>query len=139
MMYCTPADMESRFGAHELTQLTGGTTAPEEAKLNQAIGDATAKIDSYLSGRYQLPLASRPDVLVQICADIARWSLYDDQLPEEHQAARRYKEAVRYLEQVGKGVLSLQLPDNTSPASNNTAMIQSAGSVFARDSSKGFI
>ncbi|HGF7190631.1 TPA: gp436 family protein [Vibrio cholerae] len=134
-MYCTQADLESRFGADELADLTLGDTA----KIVQAIEDATALINGYIAGRCQLPLPTVPAVLVSLCADIARYRLYDEVLDAEHQAARRYQSAIKYLENVGTGRLSLGVPEHQAPCSNNTAEFTSAGSVFARDKSHGFL
>ena len=142
-MYCTREDMITRFGEEELIQLTdrdGTAGAVVDAVLNQVIDDAGATIDGYLGGRYSLPLAAVPRVLTRTACDLARYYLFDNQLDEEHQAAKRHDEALKYLEKVGRGTLQLGLDSNNArPQSNNIATITSAGSVFGRQQGKGFI
>lgn len=149
-MYCIRDDMVSRFGIEELAELTdrdgsAGVSGIVDNVLNRAIDDAGATIDGYLGGRYDLPLAVVPRVLTRTACDLARYYLYDEQLGEEHQAAKRYAEAISYLEKVGRGVLQLGLDrNNARPETSNTAVMTSAGSVFGRPSGgnrsgKGFI
>ncbi len=142
-MYCQADDLISRFGIDELTELTDRDGALGEVNLplvTQAIDDASATIDGYIGGRYRLPLPTVPRVLTRIACDLARYFLYDEQLDSEHQVAKRYKDAISYLEQVGKGVVQLGFDDNATKAqTNNSATMLSAGSVFARERSKGFI
>ena len=142
-MYCNRGDMITRFGEEELVQLTdrdGAAGAVVDAVLNQVIDDAGATIDGYLGGRYSLPLAAVPRVLTRTACDLARYYLFDDQLDEGHQAAKRYADAISYLEKVGRGFLQLGLDSNNArPETNNTATMTSAGSVFGRQQGKGFI
>lgn len=142
-MYCTREDMVARFGLDELTELTdrdGSAGGIVDSVLTQVIDDASATIDGYLSGRYGLPLQVVPRVLTRTACDLARYYLYDEQLGEGHQAAKRYTEAISYLEKVGRGVLQLGTDSqHHRPESNNTVTVTSAGSVFARQRSKGFI
>ncbi|QEW05654.1 gp436 family protein [Nitrincola iocasae] len=140
-LYATTQDMINRFGEDELQLLTdrdGSLGAIADLVLDQAIADASAEIDGYLGGRYQLPLPTVPAVLTRICCDIARYLLHDEQAPEQLQ--KRYAEVVAFLRSLGKGEISLGLPDTGSAGpSNNLAQIESAGSVFGRKQSKGFI
>ncbi|MGF1775899.1 gp436 family protein [Vibrio nomapromontoriensis] len=142
-MYCTVTQLQGRFSEQELIALTdkdGSTGALVLDVAEQAIKDASSTIDGYLGGRYALPLRNVPTILERICCDLSRYYLYDDTLGEEHQAAKRYVDAVKYLEQVGRGQVQLGLSDTqTKPEQTNSAEMMSAGSVFGRDSAKGFI
>lgn len=140
-MYATRQDMIDRFGEEEIQLLTdrdGSAGAIVDSVLDQMLADAAAEIDGYIGGRYSLPLATVPDVLVRLCCDSARYLLHDDRAPEQLKV--RYDAAIKFLTKLGNGELSLGVLDasDTGP-SNNTAEIQSAGSVFARANSKGFI
>lgn len=141
--YTTQAQMVERFGEQELIQLTdrdGHAGAIVEAVLDAAIGDAGATIDGYLGGRYPLPLAVVPHNLNRTAADLARYYLYDNRLDEQHPAARRYKDAIRYLEQVGSGKLQLGLSEDGEKLESELLVeMHSDASVFNRNSSKGFI
>jgi phage gp36-like protein len=117
MPYATQADLETRFGVDELTQLTDRTGAgvPDAGIVARALSDADAEIDGYLASRYALPLATVPPVLARIACDIARYRLWEDRASEE--VRRRYEDARRALESIAKGVISLGLPEaNAAPA-----------------------
>ncbi|MCE7638385.1 DUF1320 domain-containing protein [Vibrio fluvialis] len=142
-MYCTADDMIKRFERYEMVKLTDKEGSGDEvvsSVLDQAISDAGATIDGYLAGVVRLPLSSVPENLNRLCADIARYYLYDDVLDDTHQAARRYKESIDYLKQVAAGKIRLSMPaEAANNAATNLAEVYSAGSVFARDKSKGFV
>lgn len=140
-MYATQQFMTNAFGERELIQLTdrdGDTQAIVVAVLESALQSATAVINGYLQSRYSLPLQVVPTILEQQCADIARYYLYDNQVPEVVKA--RYDAAIKWLEAVATGKMNIG-PDESGATlpSNNFATIESAGSVFARNKSKGFI
>ncbi|ECK6116252.1 DUF1320 domain-containing protein, partial [Salmonella enterica] len=65
MMYASAQDMRDRYeNIDDLLRLPG-TDDLNEKKLTQALNDAGALADSYLSAKYTLPLAVVPQVLVQ--------------------------------------------------------------------------
>lgn len=139
-MYATLVDMVARFGERDLELLAdrGDENPNPDAIITQALDDATAEINGYLAGRYQLPLHTTPDALVRYCCDMARYHLSDDRAPEQIQ--KRYDAAIAFLTKVGKGQLSLGLADDKPTEQHGTvAVIQSDGHVFGRKSSKGFI
>ena len=137
--YATQQDMIDRFGEDEVRQLSdrAGTGSIDSSVVGQALSDASEEMDSYIGGRYQLPLNHVPPVLVRVCVDIARYQLYDVQAPD--QVETRYKANLAWLTQVAKGVVRLGLDDtNVAPTPSDTAEIDSAGHVFSRDD-KSFI
>lgn len=142
MPYCTVTDMVIRYGLQDLIMLSWreGVADNElnQPVIEQAIDDATAEINGYIAGRYELPLAQVPDVLVRHCCDIARYLLGGDRVPESVQ--KRYDSVISYLVKVGKGDLSLGLSQGTPAEPSDTiAIIQSDGQIFNRNNSKGFI
>ena len=103
MPYATQADLIDRFGETELAQRTNrvdGLTI-DVVVLGRALADADAEIDSYLATRYALPLATVPAVLVRLGADLARYRLYDDGVPET--VRLRYQDAVSLLKRMASG------------------------------------
>ncbi|WP_343294105.1 gp436 family protein [Ferrimonas balearica] len=140
-MYASQADMVQRFGEQELLELTdrdGSQHAIVAAVLEGALSDASALIDGYLAGRYPLPLSSVPRVLVALCCDLARYALYDERASE--QIEKRKTDALRFLEQLAKGAITLGLDkDGETVASSDLTEFQSAGSVFGRQQAKGFL
>lgn len=103
MTYASQTDLIDRFGEAELAQRTNradGLTI-DTVVLARALTDADAEIDGYLSTRYQLPLASTPILLVRLAADIARYRLYDDGVPDA--VRQRYEDAVALLKRMASG------------------------------------
>ena len=134
MSYCTPKNLIDRFGEAELVQLTDRDRLGviDETVLAQAVSDADAEINAYLAA-YPLPLAIVPANLTRIAADIARYHLYDDQMIDSVQ--ERYKAAIRYLEQVASGKISLG-PDAAGvkpDAAGDDVAFTSDAPVFGRD------
>ncbi len=134
MPYCTQQNLIDRFGAAELIQRTDrtGTGAIDTAVLNEAIADADAEIDGYLTA-YPLPLTTIPANLERMACDIARYYLYDDGMIE--QVKTRYDNAISYLKLVAKGVISIA-PDasgTVAAPSSNSVEFQSNRSVFGRE------
>jgi len=140
MNYASQVDMVERFGEQELIQLTdrSHTGTIDVSVLDRALADATAEIDGYLAARYQLPLTTTPTVLVRVCADIARYHLHDDHIPEP--VEMRYKAAIDLLKQVSMGRVAIGVSDTGDvPTSNDGAEITSGGRIWGRDDSKGFV
>ena len=138
-MYCSVDDLFKRFGQKELNRLAKADDGTfDETQVEQAIMDATDRIDGYLASRYTLPFVSVPSVLNSLCADISRYFLFDSNAPER--ISKRYDDAISFFKSVSKGEVSLGLnEDNTTPVSNDLAEIQSAGTLFGRANSKGFL
>jgi phage gp36-like protein len=136
MPYCAKQDMKDRFGEGQMIQLTDRTGAGiiDDTVLNQAIGDADGEINSYLTKRYDLPLATVPPALVLKACDLTRFYLYEVAVPEAVQ--KRYDNAVVWLRGVAKGDISLGL-DGAGAETDSAGLpeMQSAGSVFGRDNS----
>lgn len=133
MMYCTQQDLIDRGWEKELTQVTDKDRLNEmnAVAVEQAIEDASADIDSYLQGRYSLPLSVTVPNLNRIACDITRFYLHDKVAPE--QVKRRYEVAMRWLEQVAKGAIKLGI-ENVAEATviGNEAVMTSDGNRFAR-------
>lgn len=137
-MYCTSYDLINRFGTTELIQRTDrlGLGVIDDTVLDQAISDATAEIDAYLSG-FTLPSPST--VLVGIACDIARYRLYDDQILYSDlgkpisQVAIRYERWLVYLKDVAEGKIKLSPDVNGAVVeSSDMAVMESSVRVFGR-------
>ena len=140
MSYCTQSDLIARFGETELIQLTDRTNsgAINATVLDQAMVDAGAEIDGYLSGQYSLPLATIPANLTRLCCDMTRYRLYDQSRPDP--VNERYVSAIRYLELVARGQIGLGpsvAGTLTSPDASGITMSAGAA-VFGRDAYDGF-
>lgn len=133
MSYATQAQMTVRFGAEELLQLTDLNNVGhiDAAVVSVALADADAEINSYLAGRYNLPLNQVSAELVRLACDIARYRLFDVRASEAVKA--RYDDAIKKLRDLGKGLASLGIDDASQPivAAGDVQMV-SAGRDFSR-------
>lgn len=123
MSYTTQADLEARFGASEILQLADrdGNGVIDAGVISLTLADTDAEIDGYLSGRYSLPLSPVPANLARIACDIARYRLWKDMASEE--VRQRYADAVRYLEKLASGAISLgpDVSGDAQPANGGIA------------------
>lgn len=118
MTYATLQDLIDRFGEDELIQLTDRAMPPSGAidagVVERVLGDADQLIDGFVGSRYAVPLNPPPDLVRRIGCDVARFYLFTDQPTETVKDA--YKEAVRLLERIQAGALTLQAAGVVSPA-----------------------
>lgn len=137
-LYAAQASLIKRYTLEVLESLAWANNALDEAKVQEALEDASQTIDSYLAGRYPLPLKVVPAVLERHCCCIARYFLEKNRATD--QARQDYEDSLRFLEKVAAGTISLGLSvDDEAVESENAAMIESAGSVWGREFAKGFI
>ncbi|MEX0271393.1 gp436 family protein [Leptolyngbyaceae cyanobacterium UHCC 1019] len=111
MPYATQQQFIDAFGRDEAIQLTNleDSTAEEidVVPLNRALTDASSMIDTYLGGKYTVPFTTVPAVLIPHCLNIARY--YLDRNSAREDVRQRYEDAIRWLEQLAKGILTLGL------------------------------
>jgi phage gp36-like protein len=141
MGYAVKQDMIDRFGDVELKQLTdrtGAVDAIDDTVLGKALADADAEINGYLAGRYTLPLASTPMILVGLACDIARFRLYEDRATE--QVRQRYEDAIKYLTKVAEGKISLGLDaGNQAQTEAGGAKAEGDERVFSRETLNDYL
>lgn len=136
MSYIIKQNLLDRFSEQEIIQLTDrilpATGVVVDAVLNQAIADADAEINSYLTA-YPLPLAVVPANLVRIACDITRYYLYDDAVTDQVRA--RYEDAIKYLSQIAKGMISLAPSSGGTIADTTVSTVEFASteSAFSRN------
>lgn len=139
MTYATQQNMIDRFGSQDLIELTDRAQLGviDATVLGQALADADAEINAYLTGRYTLPLASEPPVLVKFAADIAYYQLFDACVPERVEA--RYGNAIKFLRSLANGQVSLGLdPENLPVADVGGVQVSAPDRVFNADSLAGY-
>ncbi|EBW7037421.1 DUF1320 domain-containing protein [Salmonella enterica] len=137
MMYASAQDMRDRYDNLDELLMQPGTDDLNEKKLAQALSDAGALADSYLSAKYPLPLAVVPQVLVQHCCAIAFYCLCDQQATD--QVRDRYREALTWLREVKSGSIPVGVDEvGSAPESDDLPQMQAEAPVFGRNQ-KGFI
>ena len=116
MPYATPQDLIDRLGAREATAISdrAGTGQPNTAVLASALALAEDEVNSYVGRRYALPLVNKsgqpaavPSVLQRLVIDIARYRQTGTEIMETETIRNRFKDAVRLLEQIAEGKISL--------------------------------
>lgn len=98
MTYATRTALVDRYGEDEIAQRESVLPA---GAVDQALADADAEIDSYLSGRYSVPVDPAPARLAMIAAAIARYYLLGDAAGEV--ARKGYEDARAWLREVQAG------------------------------------
>lgn len=137
MTYATVADMTSRFGADEVLRFSAGDGALPEtiqpARIEQAIGDASVLLDSYLRRRYAVPLAAAPQAVVRAACVLARFDLAmgGDREPTEQMRLAR-KEVLVWLEGIAAGTVTLEGVATLSAGSS--ARVQDRDAAFSNAS-----
>lgn len=129
MSYCALDDIKLMIPEDNLIQLTddSGSGIVDTDVVSQAIAYADELIDGYLRGRYTLPLTSTPNLIKKLSIDIAVYHIYSRRfevaMPEGMES--RYKNALKLLEQIQKGAITLGSeatePENGNYATNKTS------------------
>jgi len=143
-MYCTLDDIKGSMTEDRLIELTDEDDLGviDQTKIDKAIKSADSLINSYCGTKYSVPFATAPDVVNTWSIDIAIYYLYKnsdcDELPEKIKDA--YKDAIKQLDGVSKGTISLGEDPAPSAASEGGASSNkdSSDRVFTRDNMKGF-
>lgn len=131
MAYAVLADMIDRYGSNELIRLTTPDGEPLDeinaGKIDRALADAGAMIDTYLRKRYQVPVVIVLAELRAAACKLARYDLsFGEQTEPTEQMRLARRETITWLEGVrdGKNVLD--------------GLIPSGDESFAQMSDRGF-
>ena len=136
MSYAIQQDMIERFGEREVRILTDRDNQGliDATVLAYALTQADAEVDGYLQGRFALPLATVPVLLVGIACDVARYRLAGTDIRETDPIRTRYKDAIKLLTSISKGELQLGLSAGGEAAPEAGAVRVVEGSrVFTPD------
>ena len=125
MPYLAKSDMVALFGETELIQLTDRANLGviDDAVLAVAMTYAEDLFDAII------PRAIRPDTtkfITNLVADIARWRLYDDVVPDNVQA--RYTEAMRLLRDAAAGRANLGVSEITGELATVSSSVKATKS-----------
>ncbi|MFH2012514.1 MAG: DUF1320 domain-containing protein [Pseudomonadota bacterium] len=109
MSYSTQDDIKKQLPEADLINLSDDDTdgVADAGVVDEAIADADAEIDSYLSGRYTLPFSPVPERIKQLSVDIAIWNLYSRKTVLDEVREKRYNSAISFLKMAVKGEVSL--------------------------------
>lgn len=128
-MYATAKDILDRYGP--TAEALAGPDAdgnPDTARMERALAEAESEIDTTLAARYRLPPVTVPPVLRRIAVDLAVAALPQNGGDEASLFERRGKEARALLAAIGKGDITLGLPQAGGGASGTGGVLFSAPS-----------
>jgi phage gp36-like protein len=138
-MYCTLDDLKKQVREEVLVALTddASTGAVDQTVVDKAIADASAEIDAYAQGRYPVPFSPVPQVIGKIAVDMSLYNLFsrrgfDPEGSQDKVISERYKSAVRFLENLAKGLVQIGAAQ-PQQVSEQPPVIQSSPRVFSRE------
>lgn len=147
-MYCTVEEVRTFLKEDAFNSIIANEYIedPEEREkqllplIEQAIDDADGEINGYLASRYPTPLTKVPKVINKYSKDIAVYNLFSraglDESERENNYLTRYKAAIKFLELVAKGTVSLGTEDIQTKA-NVGFQVNANKRLFSRDSLRG--
>ena len=125
MSYATLQQLIDRYGERMVVSLTDrAETASRQIDVDtvdRALADADSLIDGYLGGRYTLPLAETPPLLVDIAQRVAIWNLHATSVSDKIEAD--YKDARATLRDISTGAVRLPVA-GAEPASSGASGVQ---------------
>lgn len=140
--YLTRVQLEPKFpgGPALLLQTCDDTgdagfwTSAATAVCDGQIERAENMVDSYLQGRYTVPLATVPPVILDAVAELAAWYLisrrgYNEDGPDKS-VKITYDARIKWLEQVNRGKIDLGVSD---PAPQSSVRVSAPPKTFDLD------
>ena len=141
MAYCTLDDIKKLISEETIVQLTDDEEqgVVNQSRVAEAVSQADGEIESYCQDRYEIPFSSVPVLIRKLSVDISIYNLYSRRLETIPQIrADRYKNAIRLLEGVQKGTVSISATETADAESANEAAIEAGTRIFTREKMKGF-
>lgn len=118
-----------------------------ENMIAGAIEDASAEINGYLLKKYSVSQLKKSKVINKFCKDIALYNMLsrsgNDENSRENNYYLRYKNAIKFLENVAKGSIELPIDNSTNNEEQEVQnfkigiKINSSKKVFGRNSLGG--
>lgn len=142
MAYATLADITTLQGEDALllvaTDPETGTVAI--AAVERALVSATSLIDTHVGVRYRVPLVVVPELMRDICIDIALYKLSGVGTGLNDEARTRYEDALALLKRIAEGKANLDLPPTATeaPVRAGRAAIVAGRRMFTRDKLRGY-
>ncbi len=143
MAYSTLDDIKKLLPEETIIQLTDDENlgVVNQGRVDEAIAQADAEINSYCASKYTVPFTTVPAIAKKISVDLAIYNLYSrkvDIIPETR--AERYKNAIRQLEGISKGTISLGVDPAPAATTEGGAETNTTTSdrTFTKDSMEGF-
>ncbi len=133
MMYATVEDFLASVPNHLVIELAGNMETQEinENEIETYLVDASSTIDGYVGSRYDLPLPTAPAALKGRCIDIALYNMQRLRATGDIEDSReRYLDAISFLKDLIKGIVSLGLPQENTPPPNPGPRFRPGSSIM---------
>ena len=141
MAYATKQDLQKRLTDVKLVQLTdfAHSGAMDEARITAALHAAGSLIDSYVAGRYTLPLTVS-DQVKDLSVDLAIYKLHAGRQFIPDTVKEDYNRALALLKDVSAGRASFDQPARRQASGQEvkTKDHASAPDVFDKDRLEGY-
>lgn len=142
MTYASADQLKSVIPDNDLALLTSfaGGTGTSDVRIEQALADATAEINTYIAKVVTLPFADAPHILTVLCRDLAMHRLYTNLGHNTDLYDRLRKDAVATLRAIARGEISIgdDGDGDSTQTSPGVAMTDGPERQFTRDRLKGF-
>ncbi|MEI2806250.1 MAG: DUF1320 domain-containing protein [Albidovulum sp.] len=119
MSYATLTDLIDRAGDAEMRQIADRDrdTVIDQAVVDAALVHADNLVNGYVGAKYDVPLATVPDLVRTWAVSIARYILHRNGAPEH--VAQDYKDAVAALKDVAAGRIALPVAAGSEPLASS--------------------
>ena len=141
MAYSLQADLLGQISENKLIQLTDDDDAGsiDADVITRAIADSDVEIDGYCGTRYTVPFTTVPAIIRKVSVDIAIYNLYARRKGAPDDRQKRYDNAIKFLTNVSKALISLGADDpDSTPAETHKPEISQSDRIFTRDKMNGF-
>lgn len=88
----------------------------DEDKVETALERASAEIDAYLTGRYNVPLQRPGQQIKQVAVDIAVYRMAPSLSTQTKENRLRYEDAISFLKLAASGTKGIGVGDESSDA-----------------------
>lgn len=142
MTYASVSQLKAVIAPRDLELLTDFERegVPSDARLEQALADATAEINSHIGKVVTLPLPEPPHILAVLCRDLAMHRLYVNLGHDMTVYQHLRKGALETLKSIAKGETAIG-DDGDGPSSLTSpgvAMTDGPERLFMRDQLRGY-
>jgi phage gp36-like protein len=136
MSYATLQQLIDRYGQDVIVQVTDRATPPagaiDQDVVDRALADTAALIDGYLAGRYQLPLATTPSLVIDLALQIAIYKLH--RFAPDEKIKADYDAAMKMLRELAQGIVRLDVAGiEPESAGKNDVLVESPDRMFDSD------
>lgn len=110
MSYASVQDAKDQYGEDYVLTSVSRDDTPDLNAFAKALDEATSEIDSYIGGRYTVPLTNVPSVVKRRCVDMAIYIASADAGTYTDEKRKRYDDAIDWLTMVANGKAVLVFP-----------------------------